>query len=216
MSAKEQRFGLRFWVDFLVYAGLAFLVLVLAGSLRRVSGDNQALKAQVSRLQERIPRSTERLSAKKLGEQFPRIALPNLTSEEMVELGPTSTSGRWSLYIFFGITSCACVEEIPFWNSLATDYVDRLNVTGILVGESRARLLAFAEVNHIEIALVHDRDGSVLEQRKVQDVSEVLLPPFLFLLNADGNIIHVGGTTRGDAARRASYRQLLDRLLPHL
>lgn len=121
-------------------------------------------------------------------------------------------SPRHTLYIVFTEADCdKTTADVPFWNTLATEFAPDVFVVGVISGPSSPRLRYFLEREHITIPILHDSASVITDAVYNAGV----LTPSKILVDADGKILRINGATNGVDSAQTVYRTSLVEALSH-
>jgi len=154
----------------LVFAGLG--LAVVAVSLFVMAAAKPAAKTEASR---RLPIAAD-------------FTLKDLNSKNVT----LSSFKEKKVLLVFGATWCPyCVMEIPELKAFYQKHRDKdVKLINVDIGESRAKVAAFAEKHSIEYTVVLDEDSSVARQYKLYGI------PSVYLIDENGMIKYSGEEPR--------------------
>ncbi len=173
----------------------------LSSTIRNLKAENRSLKIQAD------------LTAAKyslISRRIPGFKLKYIDSDSFY-IYPSKDFNKYLLLIFFTPLDCGtCLQEIPFWGKIRTQFQDRVTVLGIGYYDDYSTFIHFVKKEKISIPVLFDEAN---EYSKTLNLDTIGATPLKVLITKDGLVINLKSSTFNNPKEQDKYIERLNEIV---
>ena len=173
----------------------------LSATIRNLKAENRSLKMQ-----------SDLIAAKYslISRRIPGFKLKYIDSDSFY-IYPSKDFNKYLLLIFFTPLDCGtCLQEIPFWGKIRTQFQDQVTVLGIGYYDDYSTFIRFVKKEKINIPVLFDEAN---EYSKTLNLDTIGATPLKVLITKDGLVINLKSSTFNNPKEQDKYIERLNEIV---